>query len=89
MLGGGAGMLSFWFLVRNAGLANGVGDPVKFQLPWWLMVRMAWYSCVLFKAYGLDTVHLLGLIGAVVGLLLIRVAVSLVAFTGWDLEKTE
>jgi len=53
------------------------------------MVRVVLYACVLFKAYGLDTVHLRGLIGAVVGLLLIRVAVSLVGITGWDLEKTE
>ena len=89
LLGGGAGLLAFALLVRNAKLANGAGDRVPSRLRLWLTVRMAWYAAVLFKAYGLDTVRLRGLIGAVIGLLLIRVAISLVGITGWDLEKTE
>ena len=89
LMGGLAGLLAFWFLVRNAEFANGAEDGVKSRLRLWLMVRMVWYSAVLFKAYGLDTAHCHGLIGAVAGLLLIRVAVSVVGITGWDLQKTE
>jgi hypothetical protein len=89
VMGGLASTLGFSILARNIEVANAPPDRVKFGTRKWLAARMLVYSLTLLAAYRVDAAHLWGFLGAALGLLVVRLTVTFVGVTGWDLTKTE
>jgi len=85
LMGGLAGTLGFWLAVRQAGQMAMPGG--RLRLGPWFALRLLIYGLVLYQGYQLDPVHWYGFAGAAFGLLIARVAVSIVAITGWDLKQ--
>ncbi len=88
-MGGLAAVLGFWVLVRNTGLAIPSDNRVKSRTRRWIAARFLLYGLVLVAAYRMDREQLRGFFGAAVGLLSIRLAITVVGVTGWDLKETE
>jgi len=53
----------------------------------WFAVRMLLYTAALVKGYSLDTVHLRGFVAVAGALMVVRLVVTVVGVTGWDLKK--
>ena len=88
LLGGFASTLGFWYTARSfETLDISVTTKVKYRIMLSALLRMAMYGLVLYKAYSLDTVHLLGFWGAAAGLFVIRFGVTIAGFTNWDQER--
>lgn len=88
LLGGIAGVLGFWLMaVRLEKVATRPAEKVKLFAYRWTAIRMAIYALALYRAYTLDRERLHGLLGAVGGLLIIRVVLIVVGLTGFDLKR--
>lgn len=87
MLGGTAAILGFEIAVRTFRLEKRPGDKVKLRPSIWWTVRFLAYVAALVKGYNLDTTQYCGLFGAIAGLLIVRVVVTVVGVTGLDLKK--
>jgi hypothetical protein len=70
-------------------VANAAVNGVKFGAQKWLASRLLLYAIVLYVAYNLDKVHVRGFLAAAAGLLIVRIAVTVVGVTGWDLKEPE
>ena len=88
LLGGVGGALSFWLMARRLGKVAS-DDPSKLQSVTlrWMIVRTALYGVILYRAYTLDAETGYGLIGAVGGLFLVKLAMVLLGAAGLDLTK--
>jgi hypothetical protein len=86
LLGGVASTLGFWIAARNLQLANAPENALKFRSRGWFAIRMLLYLAVLFKGYSLDVAHLHGFFGAAGGLFAVRLVVTVIGLTGWDLK---
>ncbi len=85
MLGGIAGILGFWIIaIRLEKLANKTPSKVQFAALTWSAYRFALYGAVLYRAYTLDRVEWHGLIGALVGIMMIRFVLVFLGVTGFD-----
>jgi hypothetical protein len=85
LLGGLGGVLGFWIMAsRLEKLATVNPQKVHFAALTWTSFRFLLYGAVLARAYFLDREHLRGLIGAVVGLLVIRFVMIGVGITNID-----
>jgi hypothetical protein len=89
VLGGSVRLVGFCLAVWAAQVAVQSLDRVNWSFRKWVVVRMLCYALALYKAYTFDIVHLRGFWGAVVGLMVVRLAVTLVGITGWDLKNAE
>jgi hypothetical protein len=101
LLGGFVSVLAFWLSARaaekTAGQASESGGSPEVAIPGTnkLMfaslgsqaLRMVLYGAAVYKGYTLDPIGLSGCWGAVGGLFVVRVVVSVLAITGWDLKK--
>jgi hypothetical protein len=95
-MGGLAGVLGFWVLVRHTEFAISSADGVQSRTRRWISrtqqgvaARFVLYGLVLVAAYRMDREELRGFFGAAVGLLIIRLAITVVGVAGWDLKETE
>ncbi len=62
--------------------------PPRVTLPRkWFALRMLLYTGALVKGYSLDPVYLRGFAAAAVGLMVVRLVVTVVGVTGWDLRE--
>lgn len=83
LLGGIAGVLGFWIMaVRLEKLASLRPERVHFAALTGTFFRLLLYGVVLYRAYALDTENMHGLLGAVVGILVIRFVAVFMGFTG-------
>lgn len=90
LMGGVAGALVFWVTARRLEKVAQQGANVLCSVPsTWRMLGFLVYALVLARAYTLDTEGLSGLIAAVVGLFMIRIAAIALGLTGLDLPKEE
>ena len=89
LIGGLAGVGGFWMMTRNLEVANALTNGVKLRPRKWLASRLLLYAIVLYVAYNLDKVHVRGFLAAAAGLMMVRIAVTVVGFTGWDLKEPE
>ena len=89
LIGGLAGVAGFWTMTRHVEVANAAVNGVKFGARKWLASRLLLYAIVLYVAYNLDKVHVRGFLAAAAGLLIVRIAVTVVGVTGWDLKEPE
>jgi hypothetical protein len=90
LLGGISATAAFWYMaLRVEKLASMDPNALKFAAYRWTLIRLVIYGLALYKAYTLDTERLHGLIAAVGGLMLLRVVLVFVAFTGLDLRQQE
>jgi len=90
LLGGLGGTLAFWLLARKVEQFAKMGaDQVQAQAMKWMMIRMMIYGAVLYRAFMLDTEHYYGMMAAVGGILLMRMVMIFLAFTGYDLKRNE
>ena len=89
LIGGLAGVAGFWMMTRNLEVANAAVNGVKFAARKWLASRLLLYAIVLYVAYNLDKVHVRGFLAAAAGLMIVRIAVTVVGVTGWDLKEPE
>jgi hypothetical protein len=89
LLGGLAGTAAFWMLARRWEVETASANGVKSRTRMWLATRLLVYATVLYVAYNLDKVHVRGLLAAAAGLLIVRIAVTIVGVTGWDLKEPE
>ncbi len=90
LLGGLGGIVMFWIVARR--MAKVAADnPQVIQLGAfrWTALRMLVYALILYRAYTLDPESGYGLIGAVGGLLVVRLAMLILGFTGLDLTHQE
>ena len=86
LLGGLGGLLGFWMMARRLEkLASIPASKVKFAVLAWSFYRFAIYAAILIKAYTLDRESLSGMWAAVAGILLVRVVLMFLGFTGVDL----
>ena len=86
LLGGLGGLLGFWMMARRLEkLASIPASKVKFAILGWSFYRFALYAAILLKAYTLDRESLSGMWAAVAGILLVRVVLVFLGFTGVDL----
>lgn len=88
LLGGVGGALSFWLMARQFSKVASE-DPSTLQSTAfrWMIVRIAIYGVILYRAYTLDTDTGYGLIGAVGGLFLVKLAMILLGAAGLDLTR--
>jgi ATP synthase I chain len=85
LLGGIAGILGFWIIaIRLEKLANKTPSKVQFAALTWSAYRFALYGAVLYRSYTLDRVEWHGLIGALVGIMMIRFVLVFLGVTGFD-----
>lgn len=89
LLGGLSGAAGFWMLARQWEVDTAFVGGVKSRSRKWLATRLLLYVAVLYVAFQLDTVHARGLLAAAAGLLIVRIAVTIVGVTGWDLKEPE
>ena len=89
LLGGLAGTAAFWMMARHYEVATASTNSVKSRTRTWMATRLLLYAVVLYIAYNLDKVHVRGFLAAAAGLLIVRVAVTVVGVTGWDLKEPE
>jgi len=97
LLGGISASVLFWISSRGAENAlrrvheNSVEMPgmnrVKLAAFGGFAVRMLVYGVALYKGYTLDPAGLRGFWGVAAGLLMVRVAVTIIGVTGLDLKK--
>ena len=88
LLGGFASTLGFWFSAKTFETLDIAGERnVKYRIMLNALLRLTMYGVVLYKAYTLDVVHLLGFWGAAAGLFVIRIGVTVAGFTNWDQER--
>jgi len=89
MLGGIAGILGFWIIaIRLEKLAGKTPSKVQFAALTWSVYRFALYGVVLYRAYTLDKVEWHGLIGALVGIMMIRFVLVFLGVTGYDMTAS-
>lgn len=97
VLGGLTAVLMFWLSSRGAENAlrrvhenlvemSGV-NRVRLAAIGWVSVRMLVYGVALYRGYTLDPAGLRGFWGVAAGLLMVRVAVTILGVTGLDLKK--
>lgn len=90
LLGGLAGTLGFWLLARKVEQFAEMGaHQVQAQAMKWMMVRMVIYGAVLYRAFTLDQENYYGLLAATGGILVMRLVMLFLAFTGLDLKRNE
>lgn len=101
LLGGFASVLAFWLGARAAersacmahesSESGDVAIPAKNKLMFSSIsshiLRMGLYGAAVYKGYSLDPSGLSGCWCAIGGLFVVRVVVSMLAITGWDLKK--
>lgn len=88
LLGGIAGIIGFWMMARGlAKLATVPSGKVQFAVLTWSLYRFALYGAVLFKAYTLDDETYHGMAAAVAGILIVRLVLMFLGFTGIDLGR--
>lgn len=85
LLGGLAGVLGFWIIaIRLEKLATMTPQKVHFAALTWTSFRFLLYGAVLLRAYFLDREQYHGIIGAVVGILVIRFVMIAIGITNAD-----
>lgn len=90
LLGGLAGILSFWVMAtRLEKLASIPQRKVKFAALRWTALCLLLYGVVMYKAFTLDSERFHGLMGAVLGIFIIRFVQIFLGFTGIDLSPDE
>jgi len=90
LMGGLGGTLGFWLLARKVEQLGAMApEQVHAQAAKWMMVRMVIYGLVLYRAFTLDTERYVGLMAAVAGILVMRLVMIFLAFTGFDLKRNE
>ena len=88
LMGGIAGILGFWIeAVRVEKLASREAGQVKFASLAWTALRFVIFGAVLVRAYSLDRERMLGLLGAIAGIFVIRFVAVFLGITGVDLKK--
>ena len=88
LLGALAGILGFWIMaVRLEKVATTQPEKIHFFALTWSMVRFLLYGAVLLRAHFLDRNSLHGIIGAVVGIFIIRFVLMYLGITGVDRGK--
>jgi hypothetical protein len=88
VMGGIAGVLTFWIEARRVEkVAIGGGGQVKFAPLAWTALRFALFGAVLIRAYFLDRDRMLGLLGAIAGIFVIRFVTVFLGITGLDLKR--
>jgi hypothetical protein len=85
LLGGIAGTLGFWIIaVRLEKIVLQKPQNVKVAALTMSTLRFAMYGAVLYKTFSLDRENYVGLIGGVIGIMLIRLVLVVVAVFGLD-----
>lgn len=85
LLGGIAGVLGFWIIaVRLEKIVLQNPEKVQFAALTLSTLRFALYGVVLYKTFTLDRENYTGLIGGVIGIMLIRFVLVVVAVLGLD-----
>lgn len=80
---------------RNDEVANPGTDTLKSARPRvtlprkWFALRMLLYTGALVKGYTLDPVYLRGFLGVAGALMIVRLVVTVIGITGWDLKKQD
>lgn len=88
LAGGLAGVLAFWVIaLQTEKLASRDAVGVHSGAQRWSLLQYVLYAAVLYWAYTLDQQNFYGVIGAVIGLFIIRVVQVVLGFTGLDLKK--
>jgi len=88
LLGALAGTLGFWIMaVRLEKVAYTQPEKIHFFALTWSMMRFLLYGAVLLRAHFLDRDSLHGIIGAVVGIFIIRLVLLFLGITGADRGK--
>lgn len=86
LLGSLGGLLGFWMMAKRLEkLASIPASKVKFAILGWSFYRFGLYAAILYKAYTLDRESMNGVWAAVAGILLVRVVLMFLGFTGVDL----
>lgn len=89
VLGAIGGILGFWIIaVRIEKLATIDPDKVRFSALTWSTFRFALYAIVLVRAHFLDRETHHGLLGALIGVFIIRIVLMYMGLTGVDLAKS-
>jgi len=90
LIGGIGGVLAFWVTARSVEkLATMPPNKVKLGAFRWTGAQLVIYALVLWRAHTWDPEHRHGFWGAVVGILIVRVVVVVLGFTGLDLKEEE
>lgn len=85
LLGGIAGTLGFWIMaIRLEKVAREKPEKVHYAALTWSFYRYGLYGAVLYKGFTLDRVSYHGLIGALIGIFIIRVVMMYLAVSGRD-----
>lgn len=85
LLGGIAGLLGFWIIaVRLEKIVQHNPSNVKFAALTLSTLRFALYGAVLYKGFALDREAYHGLIGALIGIMIIRFVLVIVGVFGLD-----
>lgn len=88
LYGGLSGTVTFWILaLRVQKFAEQDPHTIQSEVYKWTFVRLAIYGIALYRAYILDTITFHGLFAALAGLFIIRLALIVLAVTGWDKKK--
>jgi hypothetical protein len=87
LLGGIGGILGFWIIaVRLEKVAQMNPGKVKYAALTWSGMRYALYGAVLYKAFTLDRETYHGLVGALIGIMVIRFMLVFIGAFGLDLK---
>lgn len=90
LIGGLAAVVGFWIFARQMEkLARLEKSNVHSHVLRWSGVRLALYGAAIYKGYTLDPDTMYGLLGAVIGIFIIRFVTVFFGVTGLDLSKEE
>lgn len=90
LMGGLAGTVVFWIGARRTErVAQRDPRGLKWHAYGWALMQTAVYALILYRGITLDPESYHGLLGAVAGLFLIRVAAVFLGITGLDLKHEE
>jgi len=90
LMGGLAGTVVFWIGARRTEqVAQRDPGKLRWHAYGWALMQTAVYALILYRGITLDPESYHGLLGAVAGLFLIRVAAVFLGITGLDLKHEE
>lgn len=90
LMGGIAGALGFWVIaIRLAKVAREKPSKVQYAALTWSFYRYALYGLVLYKAFALDRDEYHGLLGALIGIFIIRFVLMYLAISGRDQQPDQ
>lgn len=87
LVGGTAAVLGFWIFARKVEqLASLPANEVQFYILKWSFVRYLLFGAAIYRGWSLDPDSLHGLLGAVIGIFVIRFVTIFLGVTGRDLK---